>query len=219
MLQKRYKVFQKRNIPDITLLHSEPILTIIELNKNELEDSMFTDNQLISEMEKLKKFAIRLTRNEADADDLLQNTVLRAYEKKHLFEKDSNVFSWTSKIMYNLFVSDYRRKVKFESQYDPEPILEKTEVVANQNDKIMVQEVGEAMNKLTQDHRDILVMVCVQGMKYEETAEALDIPVGTVRSRLSRARTLLTELMEDNAGNQGFSIIDKEMAALQKAAA
>ena len=120
--------------------------------------------------------------------------------------------------MYNLFVSDYRRKVKFESQYDPEPILEKTEVVANQNDKIMVQEVGEAMNKLSQDHRDILVMVCVQGMKYEETAKVLDIPVGTVRSRLSRARTLLNELMLDDAGSQGFSIIDKEVAALQKAA-
>ena len=179
---------------------------------------MFTDNQLISEMEKLKKFAMRLTRNEADADDLLQNTVLRAYEKKHLFEKDSNVFSWTSKIMYNLFVSDYRRKVKFESQYDPEPILEKAEVVANQNDKIMVSEVGEAMNRLTQDHRDILLMVCVQGMKYEETAEALNIPVGTVRSRLSRARTLLTDLMDGNNNNQGFSIIDKEVSEIQKAA-
>ena len=179
---------------------------------------MFTDNQIISEMDKLKKFAMRLTRNEADADDLLQNTVLRAYEKKHLFEKDSNVFSWTSKIMYNLFVSDYRRKVKFESQYDPEPILEKAEIVANQNDKIMVREVGEAMNQLSQDHKDILIMVCVQGMKYEETAEALDIPIGTVRSRLSRARTLLQELVEDTSGNQGFSIIDQEVTQLPKAA-
>lgn len=179
---------------------------------------MFTDAQLIIEMEKLKKFAMRLTRNDSDADDLLQNTILRAYEKKHLFEENSNVFSWTSKIMYNLFVSDYRRKVKFESQYDPEPILEKTEVVASQNDKIMVREVGEAMNKLTQDHRDILIMVCVQGMKYEETAEALNIPVGTVRSRLSRARTLLQDLVEGQSGQQGFSIGANKSHDLLKAA-
>ena len=170
---------------------------------------MFTDAQLISEMDKLKKFAMRLTRNNSDADDLLQNTVLRAYEKKHLFEENSNVFSWTSKIMYNLFVSDYRRKVKFESQYDPEPILEKAEIIANQNDKIMVREVGEAMKMLSSDHRDILLMVCVQGMKYEETAEALNIPVGTVRSRLSRARTLLQELVDEGTGHQGFSITEK----------
>jgi RNA polymerase sigma-70 factor (ECF subfamily) len=167
---------------------------------------MFTDNQLITEMEKLRRFALRLTKNNADADDLLQNTILRAYEKKHLFEENSNVFSWTSKIMYNLFVSGYRRKVKFESQYDPEPILEKTEIVSNQNDKILVQEVGEAMNKLSQDHRDILVMVCVQGMKYEETAEALNIPVGTVRSRLSRARSLLQDVINDETLAHGFSI-------------
>tara|TARA_B100001750_G_scaffold235712_1_gene238595 strand:- start:949 stop:1485 length:537 start_codon:yes stop_codon:yes gene_type:complete len=178
---------------------------------------MFTDAQLITEMDKLKKFAMRLTRNDADSDDLLQNTILRAYEKKHLFEENSNVFSWTSKIMYNLFVSDYRRKVKFESQYDPEPILEKAEVVASQNDKIMVSEVGEAMKKLSQDHRDILLMVCVQGMKYEETAEALDIPVGTVRSRLSRARTLLQELMDGYKGQQGFSIANTN-TGLMKAA-
>ena len=81
----------------------------------------------------------------------------------------------------------------------------------------MVSEVGEAMKKLSQDHRDILIMVCVQGMKYEETAEALDIPVGTVRSRLSRARTLLQELMDGYKGQQGFSIANTN-TGLMKAA-
>jgi RNA polymerase sigma-70 factor (ECF subfamily) len=167
---------------------------------------MFNDNQLIAEMDRLRKFALRLTRNTANADDLLQNTVLRAYEKRHLFEKGSNVFSWTSKIMYNLFVSDYRRKVKFENQYDPEPILNKESAVVNQHDQMLVQEVGEAMSQLSEDHRNILVMVCVQGMKYEETAEQLCIPVGTVRSRLSRARSLLHDMIESDHFVQGFGI-------------
>jgi len=166
---------------------------------------MFTDNQLVSEMDRLKNFALRLTKNDANADDLLQNTVLRAFEKRDLFKEGSNVFSWSSKIMYNLFVSDYRRKVKFESQYDPEPAINSVTANVDQEDQMMLQEVGEAMNQLSEEHREILVMVTVQGMKYDETAEKLNIPVGTVRSRLSRARNILAEMLDDN-NKQGFSI-------------
>ena len=162
---------------------------------------MFTDNQLITEMDGLFKFAMRLTRNTADAEDLLQNTILRAYEKKDLFHEGSSVFKWASKIMYNLFVSDYRRKVKFETQYDPETFLEKESVAAAQEDQMMVSQVGEAMKKLSGEHSEILVMICVQGMRYEEAAEALDIPVGTVRSRLSRARSQLQAIMESPSEN------------------
>lgn len=168
---------------------------------------MFTDNQIISEMDRLSKFAMRLTHNKADSEDLLQNTLLRAYDKKHLFKEGSNVFSWTSKIMYNLFVSEYRHKVKFSSQYDPEPYINNESVDCNQDDKIMVQEVNEAMKQLSPEHQEILVMVCVQGMQYEETAQALNIPVGTVRSRLSRARSILAETMDTNNGS-GFSILN-----------
>lgn len=168
---------------------------------------MFTDNQLVTEMDRLKKFAMRLTQNEANADDLLQNTVLRAMEKKHLFKEGSNVFSWTSKIMYNLFVSDYRRKVKFESQYDPEPAINSVTANIDHEDHMMLQEIGVAMDKLSPEHREILVMVTVQGMKYDETANKLGVPVGTVRSRLSRARNALMDLM-DNDTAHGFSISD-----------
>ena len=167
---------------------------------------MFTDNQIITEMDRLQKFAMRLTNNSANAQDLLQNTLLRAFEKKHLFEEGSNVFSWTSKIMYNLFVSDYRRKVKFESQYDPEPAINSMKSNIDFDDKIMLQEVGEAMNSLSEEHREILLMICVQGMKYEETAEKLNIPVGTVRSRLSRARNILMEMINDETLSTGYSI-------------
>lgn len=180
---------------------------------------MFTDNQLISEMDRLNKFAFKLTRNHADAEDLLQNTVLRAYEKKHLFKEGSNVFSWTSKIMYNLFVTDYRRKVKFESQYDPEPAIANEVANVNQEDTVMMKEVTKAMEYLSEDHRDILIMICAQGMKYEEAAEQLNIPVGTVRSRLSRARSILMELMEEGPQSQGYSISSSVTAHHQMARA
>ena len=179
---------------------------------------MFTDNQLITEMDRLKKFALRLTKNDSNADDLLQSTILRAYEKKHLFQEDSNVFSWTSKIMYNLFVSEYRRKVKFESQYDPEPAINSMAATIDLEDQTMLHEVGEAMKRLSDEHREILVMVSIQGMKYDEAADALDIPVGTVRSRLSRARNMLMDLMSESGNQQGFSISNTNTNELNIAA-
>jgi RNA polymerase sigma-70 factor (ECF subfamily) len=157
---------------------------------------MFTQDALVHEMDNLKKFALKLTRKECDADDLVQATVLRALEKKHLFETGTNLFSWTSKIMYNIFVSNYRRKVKFETQYDPESYIERERFEASQETKIEFKEVQEAMNALSECHREILTMVCIKGMQYAEVSEALQIPVGTVRSRLSRARESLQSLLE-----------------------
>jgi RNA polymerase sigma-70 factor (ECF subfamily) len=152
---------------------------------------MFDNNALVHETEKLRKFAYRLTRNMTEAEDLLQSTVLRAIEKKHLFQEGTNLFSWTSKIMYNLFVSAYRRKTKFETQYDPENYIEKEKVDAKQETTMELKEVRRAMESLSKEHHEILIMVCVKGMQYAEVADKLEIPIGTVRSRLSRARESL----------------------------
>ena len=157
---------------------------------------MFNNIELLEETDKLKKFAYRLTRNTADAEDLLQSTILRAMEKKHLFEKGTNLFSWTSKIMYNMFVSAYRRKTKFESQYDPESYIENESTEADQETRMTLKDVDRAMNELSDEHREILVMICAKGMQYAEVSEKLQIPVGTVRSRLSRARESLQNAME-----------------------
>jgi len=156
---------------------------------------MFNNQDLVSESEKLQKFAYKLTQNKSDADDLLQSTLLRAIEKKHLFQDNTNLFSWSSKIMYNMFVSAYRRRTKFETQYDPERYIERESVEASQDVKMELNDVENAMNNISKDHREILTLVCVKGMQYAEVSEALQIPVGTVRSRLSRAReALMTEM-------------------------
>lgn len=162
---------------------------------------MFNQTALVQEMDNLKKFAMKLTRNTYDADDLLQSTVLRALEKKHLFQTDTDLFKWTSKIMYNLFVSGYRRKVRFETQYDPESYIERESVEAQQDKKMEFLQVGEAMSTISCDHREILLMICVKGMSYNEVAEKLDIPVGTVRSRLSRARESLQTALDRGWGS------------------
>ncbi len=156
---------------------------------------MFDHNALTAEMENLRKFALHLTRNKADADDLVQSTFLRALEKSDYFEDGTSLRKWTSKIMFNLFVTDYRRKTKFETQYDPEPYLQAQAINAPQESEAELHAVGDAMAKLSNDHREILTMVCVKDMPYQEVADALGIPVGTVRSRLSRARESLASLM------------------------
>lgn len=179
---------------------------------------MFTQAQLVTEMPKLRKFAQKLTRNTAEAEDLTQSTLLRALEKKTYFETGTDLFKWTSKIMYNLFVTDYRRKTKFETQYDPENYINNRAVEADQYAKTELKAVNKAMNQMSHEHREILVLVCVKGMQYQEVADMLNIPVGTVRSRLSRARSQLQALMEGPATQQAMPYMPQHEAIMKSAA-
>ncbi len=176
---------------------------------------MFAQNALVAETGKLHKFALRLTRNSADADDLVQSTCLRALEKSDHFEDGSNLFSWTSKIMYNLFVTGYRRKIKFETQYDPEPFLQKQVTEPTQYINAEFTDVQKAMMRLSEDHRNILVLVCIEGYAYQEVAEMLQIPEGTVRSRLHRAREQLNFIMDTPHQPSNVSALALKRAANQ----
>jgi RNA polymerase sigma-70 factor, ECF subfamily len=165
---------------------------------------MFQQEALINEMENLRKFALRLTRNASDAEDLVQATLLRALEKKDYFQDGTNLFSWTSKIMFNLFASQYRHKKKFDTQYDPTPYIEQASVGPSQEVTADLGKVRESMKLLSKEHREMLILVCIRGMRYEEVSEMLQIPVGTVRSRLSRARRQLQDLLAPAARDARF---------------
>ncbi len=160
---------------------------------------MFKSNALLPEIPRLRRFAMRLTRNASDADDLVQSSLLRAMQKQDLFKEGTNLFSWVSRIMFNIFATQFRRKKKFETQYDPEHYIDKACISPSQEANVDIVTVSECMQRLSRKHRDILVDVCVKGMSYEEVALKLCIPVGTVRSRLSRARSTLQELLEPTA--------------------
>ena len=173
---------------------------------------MFNNAALIDETTRLKRFAYRLTNNYHEAEDLVQSALLRAMEKKHLFQENTNLYSWVSKIMYNLFVSKYRRKPKFESKYDPDPYIEKQSIGSSQDVKMEVKDVHKAMKTLSKDHKEILIMVCVNGMRYADVSKKLNIPVGTVRSRLSRARESLQDALSQPKAAQS-SLTETRMAA------
>jgi RNA polymerase sigma-70 factor (ECF subfamily) len=172
---------------------------------------MFKNETLIEEIDHLKKFALRLTRNPSDAEDLLQATLLRTFEKKHLFQEGTNLFGWASKIMFNIFVSGYRRRQKFETQYDPETFIDSRSVPADQDGQMEWEDVKTAINSLSASHQEILTMVCVHGMEYVEVAELLNVPVGTVRSRLSRARENLQLALDNGVAGQGAAFMQRAM--------
>lgn len=156
---------------------------------------MLTDSELFCELEGLNRFAVKLCRNPADAEDLVQSTIEKALRNREKFHDGTKAFSWLSKIMFNIFATGYKRQSKFESMYDPEPLLMNIESAPTQEDMIMVHEVQNALMKLSAPHREILILICAYEMSYEEVSDRLDIPVGTVRSRLSRARDALIQEM------------------------
>lgn len=157
---------------------------------------MFRNQDMMEHTDRLRRFALRLTKNMADAEDLLQSTILRALEKRHLFKDNTNLYGWLCKIMFRLFANNYRRRVKYESQYEADDYIQNISIDAKQNDELEIQDVGHAMERLSKEHKDILVMVSVKGMSYDYISRQLKIPVGTVRSRLSRARENLRAILE-----------------------
>ena len=159
---------------------------------------MLTNNALFAELEGLNRFALKLCKNKSDADDLVQTTIVRALSHRDSFEDGTKAFSWLSRIMYNSFATTYKRKIRYESQYDPEPEILKVRFESSQEDKVMITEVQEAMQELCPQHREILMLICAYEMSYDEAAAKLNIPVGTVRSRLSRARESLLDIMSGN---------------------
>lgn len=164
---------------------------------------MFSDRALTDIRTSLHRFSMKLTHNHSDADDLLQSTLLRALEKKDMFEDGTNLFRWSSRIMFRLFVTEHRRKTRFETQYDPEDWISGLCDAPRQEEITDLSLTHSALRRLSRQQREIIALTCIHGMKYGEVARVLHIPVGTVRSRLARARLALNLLLcNDNTSRK-----------------
>lgn len=151
--------------------------------------------QLLPLLPALRRFAYSLTGAVADADDLLQNTVERLLTKG--MPADSDPAKWAFTVCRNLWIDECRsRKVRAAVEWDPEQhdVLT-TEGEHTMQLKIEVSQINAAMQQLPPEQHLVLSMVAVQGMAYREVADALDVPLGTVMSRLARARARLAELL------------------------
>ncbi|MGK9171032.1 sigma-70 family RNA polymerase sigma factor [Inquilinus limosus] len=145
--------------------------------------------EVLPHIAELRRYAYALTRNCADADDLLQDTMARALVKLHLWEAGTRMVPWLTVMMRNICRSAYGRawsKVQWCELAEFDSVAP-----APQLDTIELKEAGELWSRMPDHHREVLEIVALDGLSYEDAADRLKIPVGTVRSRLSRARDSL----------------------------
>jgi RNA polymerase sigma-70 factor (ECF subfamily) len=154
--------------------------------------------EMIRLLPRLRAFARSLTRAADQADDLVQQTCERALRNLDGYQPGTRLDSWMFRIMRNLWIDGHRAR----RPEDPIDEIEATSPIAGVDGRTVVEAslelsaVRRAMDRLPEEQRSVLMLVCVEGMRYREVAEALSIPEGTVMSRLSRARVALAAALE-----------------------
>jgi len=144
---------------------------------------------------RLRRYAVALTRNHDKADDLVQTTLMRAIAKQHLFKPETNLRAWLFTLLHNQHVNDVRKSAYQGVVVNIEDAASDLVAVADPSASRQLTELDQAIGTLPVEQRQVILMVGLEGMAYEEVAAILMVPVGTVRSRLSRARSALRQLM------------------------
>jgi RNA polymerase sigma-70 factor (ECF subfamily) len=152
-------------------------------------------HHLEQEIPGLRRYARALTRNAIRADDLVQETLIRALRKQHLWEPGTNLRAWLFTIMHNQNVNQMRRAIRDESSVDIEDCSSNLTATTDPTGSRQLRELERAIAQLPEEQRQVLLLVGLEGMVYEDAAAILNIPIGTVRSRLSRGREFLRKLM------------------------
>ena len=151
---------------------------------------------LEAEIPRLRRYARALTRGDsARADDLVQNSLVRAIAKQHLWEPGSDLRAWLFTILHNQFVNDVRRSAREGTIVDIDEAATNLTTKSNAMASLELRDLENAMNELAPEQREVILLVGLEGMAYDEVASILQIPIGTVRSRLSRGRDQLRRLM------------------------
>ncbi|MFP8489697.1 sigma-70 family RNA polymerase sigma factor [Gracilimonas sp. Q87] len=187
-----------------------------QLTRDEKQKQKDFDEEIIPHMDALYNFALRLTTDPNDAEDLVQDTIVKAYRFFSSYEKGTNAKAWMFRILKNSFINNYRKTSKKPSQVDYDEVspyyesirAERTETSDLESlmfREMMDDDLSNALTRLPEDFRTVVLLCDVEGYTYEEIANMLDVPIGTIRSRLHRGRNLLkTELLE-YAKKRGFT--------------
>ena len=163
--------------------------------------------EIEAEIPRLRRYARALTRDVTLADDLVQDCLARAIGKLHLWQTGTDLRAWLFTILHNQFVNHVRRAVREGATVgltDSEPLLTRA---PPQGYRLELRDLERALAKLPEEQRSAILLVGLEGMRYEEVATILNVPVGTIRSRLSRGREALRKLL-DSAPDASIAIGD-----------
>jgi RNA polymerase sigma factor (sigma-70 family) len=148
--------------------------------------------RLVDLIPRLRRYARALVSDRASADDLVQDTLERAWAKLHLYRRGTDLRAWLFTVMHNVHVNKVRATRATDSIDDEMPELAQRAV---QGDALIVRDLDRSISLLPVEQRSVLLLVTLEDMSYEEVARTLSIPIGTVMSRLSRAREKLRAMM------------------------
>jgi RNA polymerase sigma-70 factor, ECF subfamily len=171
------------------------------------------EQEALVHLDSLYRVALRLTGNAADADDLVQETMLKAYRAWDQYQRGTNAKGWLLTILRHAFINEYRRKTRHPATVDldaiePFAVFEDLQQDDDPQgrffDQIVDDEVLRAIDNLPEQFREAVVLSDVEGMSYEEVARILDVPIGTVKSRLFRARRMLQAKLYEYAVSMGY---------------
>jgi RNA polymerase sigma-70 factor (ECF subfamily) len=168
-------------------------------------------------MDSLYSTALRMTRNTAEAEDLVQDTYLRAYRFFDKFEEGTNFKAWIFKILTNTFINKYRKKIRtpqqvqlekvefgLESEDDQQAVKEWEGFDEANYEELFDDDIKAALLQLSEEFRMVILLADVEGFAYKEIADIIDRPIGTVMSRLFRGRRMLQKVLEKYARQEGF---------------
>ena len=156
--------------------------------------------QIAALLPRMRRFARTITFNREDADDLVQIAVERALNRSGQWEAGTRLDSWIFRIMKNAWIDEVRSRMRRDAVFAPEEAGEHVgDDYAEAHQQRMA--IQKAISLLSEDHRIVIGLVLVDGLPYKEAAEVLEVPMGTLTSRLARAREALQGLLSDQARN------------------
>ena len=175
------------------------------------------DAEAMPHMNLLHNYAYKITGNQLDADDLLQETFLRAFRFFDKFEKGTNCKAWLFRIMKNLFINKYRKNQKEPGKVDYGEIenffdnirsekIDSTDLQEKVFSNLLDDDLTHALNSLQDDFKTVVILCDLEGLSYEEIADFVQCPIGTVRSRLHRGRKMLQQKLYNYAKQRGYDV-------------
>lgn len=175
------------------------------------------ETEALPHMSALYSFAVRLTRDRDDAADLVQETYLKAFRFFDKFERGTNCKAWLFRILKNSYINRFRKTSKAPDTVEYDAIEEFYETIRDSSvetsvleeqvfDNALDDEVAKAIESLPEEFRTVIILCDIESFTYEEIAEFIDCPIGTVRSRLHRARKLLAGSLAEYARKRGFDL-------------